>query len=217
MDRARMRSRLASEWEGMRWDWDLQVGAIMLDQLKAGETVDPAGLAAVLPNSYLATYRTDRDELAEVIDRAIGGETLTGEPSAPSVSVTVHGDNYSFNLGAGAQIHGDQVNVGGGVQIVVDVNASKEDLLSALQAVVASGLQGQWNPEAALAVGRAVEERGELSVAEVRGAVLELGQSEGVERPRVEELIEKVAVGGFGTFLATALGAGLGDLLHLIG
>ena len=212
-----MRSRLASEWEGMGWDWDLQVGGIMLDQLQAGEAVAPAILAAALPDSYLTRYRTNREELTEAIDRAIGGEALTSELPSPSVSVTVHGDSYSFNLGPGAQIHGGQVNVGGGVQIVVDADATKEDLLSALQTVIASGLQGQWNREAALAVGRAVEERGELSVTEVRDAVLEVGQSEGVGRSRVEELIEKVAVGGFGTFLATALGAGLGDLLHLIG
>jgi hypothetical protein len=212
-----MRSRLAAEWEAMGWEWDLQVGGLILDQVAEVGAVDANALAAALPSSYLTGYGTDRETLAAAIKRAIGGEMLAAEEKESSgITILVHGDNYTLSFGDNAQIDRSPFNIGPGTQLNLDAGAEKEDLLLALRALVASGLAGEWDPKAALAIGHAVEEHGGLTVEDVGGAVVEAG-SENVDRSRVQELTEKVAISGFGGFLATALGAGLGDLAHLVG
>lgn len=218
MTRARMRSRLATEWEAMGWEWDMQVGGLILDRIEMDQAVTPETLAVALPESYLARYRTDRETLAEVIDRAIGGETVEGEKKQhPGLTILVHGDNHMLSFGDNAQLDGSHLNVGAGSQINLDAGADKKDLLLALRALVASGLAGEWDSRAAAAIGRVVDETGVLTVDDVRGAVIETGEAQGVDRSRVQELIERIATGGLGGFLSTALTAGLSDLAHLIG
>ncbi len=218
MTRARMRSRLAGEWEAMGWEWDLQIGGLILDRIATDGVVDASALAAVLPASYLSRYDTDRETLAEVIDRALGGETLDTD-AASTGTVVVNGDsfNLTFNLADNAKIENSPFNIGSGTQINLDAGAGREELLYALRALLAAGLSGGWDAAAALALGRAIEEQGLLSTEDVRGAALEAGELTGADSSKVRELIEKVAVSGLGGFLATSLGFGLSDLLHLVG
>lgn len=218
MTRARMRSRLASEWEAMGWEWDLQVGALLLDYVEAAGAVDASDLAGVLPASYLSRYETDRETLAEVIDRALGAEILDSEVTSASI-VTVNGDsfNLTFNLSDNAKIENSPFNIGPGTQINLDMGAGRDELLNALGALVAAGLSGDWNSGAALALGRVIEEQDTLSTVDIRNAVLQAGELSGADPAKVRELIEKVAVSGLGGFLATSLGSGLTDLLHLVG
>lgn len=218
MTRARMRSRLASEWEAMGWEWDLQIGGLILDRISEVGTVDPNALAAVLPSSYLARYGASREELASSIDRAIGGETLEVENSEQAtIAVTVFGDSYTLNVGESARIEHSTFNVGRGTQINIDASADRNELLNALRALIISGLAGQWDEQAARAIGKAVEQQGVLSLDDVRDTVMETGREAGSDTGRIQSLMEKVAVGGLGSFLATGLASGLTDLLHLVG
>jgi hypothetical protein len=218
MTRARMRSRLAGEWEAMGWEWDLQVGGLILDRIGADGVVDASAVAAALPASYLSRYDTDRETLAEVIDRALGGETLDPD-AATTGTVVVNGDsfNLSFHLADNAKIENSPFNTGSGPQINLDAGAGREEFLDALRALLAAGLTGRWDPGAALALGRAIEEQGSLSTEDVRRVALEAGELTGADSSKVRELVEKVAVSGLGGFLATSLGSGLTGLMHLVG
>src|SRR5262245_54102206 len=145
MTRAQMRARLAAEWESNGWEWDLQIGGLILDRVEAAGNVDAEAISAGLPAAYLARYQTDRDGLGEAISRAIAGESLDPKPKAASTLI-VGGDTYnlSFQLADGARIEG-AFNVGSGTQINVDVDASTEDLLVAVRTLVAAGLSGNWD------------------------------------------------------------------------
>lgn len=216
MIRGRMRAALAAEWEANGWGWDLQIGGLILDRIAAEGKVDPEGIAATLPSAYLARYGTDREEISEAISRAIGNEIFEVEPAQATSTVIVGGATYnlSFELSEQARIENSSFNVGSGTQINLDVDATREDLLSALQALVAAGLSGNWDESAAQALGAAIEQRGDLNAEEVRDATLEAGRATGAEPSRVRALLEKVAVGAATSTLGSGLTAGLGLLLQ---
>lgn len=213
-----MRSKLAAEWEAMGWEWDLQIGGLILDRVAEAGAVDSDALAGALPGSYLVRYGASREDISSSISRAIGGETLDAESAERStVSVIVSGDSYTLNFGNNARIENSAVNVGRGAQIKIDATADRNDLINALSVLVASGLAGRWDERAAHAIGGAIEEKDLLSLEDVRAAVVGAGQEAGVDASGIQELLEKVAVGGLGSFLATGLSSGLTDLLHLVG
>jgi hypothetical protein len=213
-----MRNRLASEWEVMGWEWDLQVGGYLLDQLVVGSPVSPAVMAEALPSSYLSRYRTDRQTVQEAIERAIGDEVLDEEQRGPApITLVVHGDNYTVSFGDNATFEGSPLNIGPGTQLNLDSSSDVDELLRAIGILVTSGLGGQWDSRAALAVEKLVKEHGGLTVENVRSAVIEAGEAAGADAGRIQELTEKVAVSGLGSFLSVALSSGLADLLHQLG
>jgi hypothetical protein len=211
-----MRSRLAAEWEANGWEWDLQVGGILLDATSPGMPARSVDIAAALPAAYLTRYGTDRETLVEAVERAIGGEVLDGDdPVGPTM--VVKGDSYTLNIGDQARVEGSSFNTGAGTQINIEAGADKEDLLVALRALLVAGLGGEWDAGAARAIGTVVEEQDVLTLEDVRGAVIEAGEASQAKPSRVKDLAAKVAVSGLGGFLAAGLSSGLADLSHLLG
>jgi hypothetical protein len=215
MTRARMRARLAAEWEANGWEWDLQIGGLILDRIGAAGNVDAAAIAAALPGSYLARYGTDRDELAEAISRAIGGESLDADQATSTSTVIVNGATYnlSFHLSDNAQIENSPFNVGAGTQINVDASGDREELLRAVQALLAAGLSDNWDEGAAAAIDAAIAERDDIGAEDVKDAVIKAGKVTAAEPSRIRNLLEKVAVGAATSTLGAGITAGLGLLL----
>jgi hypothetical protein len=212
-----LNTALAAEFDRQGWEFELTLGTHLVSAVEERGKVDSSALSREVPATFLHRNRTTRENVAAAIERAIGGNTPIPATPAPSpISIISHGDTYQLNLDR-SQITDSSINLGSGTQINIDVGAGKEDLLAALRALVSAALAGDWNSGAAQAIGQAIEQQGGLTVAEARATVLEAGQGQDLDRSRISELIEKVAVSGVGNFLSTALGLGLGDLLHLLG
>jgi hypothetical protein len=214
---AALNTALAEEFDRQGWEYDLTLGTQLVSLVEERGRVDSGALSREVPAAFLHRNRTTRENVAAAIERAIGGRTpIPVPPPVSPVSIISHGDTYQLNIDH-SQISGSSFNLGSGTLINIDAGAEKDDLLTALGALVSAALSGDWNSGAAQAIGQAIEQQGELTVAEARAAVLEAGQGQDLDRSRISELIEKVAVSGVGNFLSTALGLGLGDLLHLLG
>jgi len=216
MTRGRLRAALAAEWEANGWEWDMQIGGLILDRVAADGRVDPEAIAATLPSSYLGRYGSDRESLAEAIERAIGGESIEADPVGVSSTVTINGDTYnlSFELSEGARIENSPIKVGPGPQVSINVDASRETVFTGIEALLRSGLAGSWDAEAARALSEVIEERGDLSVKEISELTQEVGKAERSEPVRIRALLEKVAVGAATSTLGQGLTAGLGLLLQ---
>jgi hypothetical protein len=211
-----MRTRLAAGWSERGWEYDSPSIRALLDAAESRGAVDPAALAATLPGSYLTKIGADREGAAEAIADALGpGMLVESEPASLPASINAGGDVITFNLADGAQIIGSNFNFSSN-QVNLDA-AEKPELLASLQAALLSGLSGSWDPAALAAIGSAIETRGDFELEEVRDSVAELGREADFERSRVSELIEKVAVSGFGSFFSVALSSGLTELLELLG
>ena len=216
MTRAQMRSRLASEWEAMGWEWDLQIGGLILDRVAAGGSVDPQAIAATLPSSYMSRYGSDRKQLAEVIERAIGGQSIEADPAKAQSTVIINGDTYnlSVELSGEAKIENSPINVGSGPQVNIDIDATREAVFTGIEALLHAGLAGSWDANAAQALGKVIEERGDLNAEEISTFTQEVGKIEKPDPGRLRALLEQVAVGAATSTLGQGLTAGLGLLLQ---
>jgi hypothetical protein len=209
---AEARARLAAEFEKRGWEYDLTTGRSVLGAAEAGES-DPSAVARRVPGEFLARNRVTRPEVAAVIERALQGQAVREEERPATIVIEDH--SYNVNL-AGAQLSHSNVNVGPGTQINVDASARKDDVLAAVAALVAAGLAGDWNGEAARGLATAVDARDDITVAEIQEATTEAVKAQAPRQGRVRELVERVATSGLGGVLATGISVGLGEAIsHL--
>jgi hypothetical protein len=209
-----LQTELAAEFDRQGWEYDLSFAPSLATAACRSGTVVAESLAALAPPEFLHHNQTDRQNLAAAIERVAGGLTVISDNPPTSIAVKVEGDIYTLKFGDKA--HLENVNIGPGNQLSIDSGSSNDDLLTAIGVLITSGLNDDWDDIAARAVGTAVEEQGNLTVDEVREAVIEAGKDTGVKPSKVKELTEKVAVSGVGGFMATALTSGLGDLAHFL-
>jgi hypothetical protein len=216
MTRGRMRAALAAEWEANGWEWDMRIGGLILDRVAADGSVDPKAIAAALPSSYMSRYGSDREFLAEAIERAIGGKSIEVDPVGALSTVVINGDTYnlSFELSEEAKIENSPIKVGPGPQTNINVDASREAVFAGIEALLRSGLAGSWDTAAAGALGEVIEARGDLSAKQISDFTQEVGEAELPDPRRIRALLEKVAIGAASSTLGQGLTAGLGLLLQ---
>jgi hypothetical protein len=124
-----LRRLLAGEFERRGWEWDIAEGGALVDAIGDSDRVDPQQLAQRVSGTYLQRVGADRADIADAIQNALGGRVPGVEEERPPVTLVFQNDNrHQLNMGAGAQITGSQVNVGG-TQINVRVDSPKEDAL----------------------------------------------------------------------------------------
>jgi hypothetical protein len=216
LTKSEAQTRLAAEFERRGWEYEIVLGSDLIDAIENIGTGDAEAIAARAPADWLARQSANREQLAVAIQNAVGGHQLTDlAPESSLVLSFADNRTYTLSVSGSARIENSSVNLGG-TQVNLDGGADRQELLTALVAVIRAGLAGHWNSEAALAVGQAIEAAQELSVDDVRGAVVEAGRSEDLDRGRISELAERVAVSGLGSLVSTAIGLGLGDLIHLL-
>jgi hypothetical protein len=209
---------LAHEFDRQGWQYELGLGKNLVVAAVDHGSVDGATLSALVPSEFFSRNCATREHLAAAIDRVAGGAPIAAEVVPPSIQITVQsGDSYTVDIGAGANFQNSPLNVGPGTQLQVNSQCTSGELTTVLGALVAAGLGGEWDQDAARAIGASIEEQGKLSLEEAKAAVLEAGKEIAPEASRIREFTEKVAVSGLGSFLTTAISLGLGDLLHLLG
>jgi hypothetical protein len=214
----RIETLIAGEFDRQGWQWEPGIGGSLIGEAERLGAVEGTALAERVPADFLQRNRTTREMVAAAIDRVAGGFVPVPEVDEPSVQITVQsGDSYMVNFGPGANIQNSPFNIGPGRQILVNSQSTSEELGAALGALVAGGLAGEWDEDAARAIGAAIENQGKLSLDEAKTAVFEAGKELAPRPSRIREFTEKVAVSGLGGFITTAISLGLSDLHHLFG
>jgi hypothetical protein len=215
---AQIETLLAAEFDRQGWEWGLDIGRTLLDGVEPLGQIDGEALAARIPADFLQRNRTTRQNVASAINRAARGLSVASGSRQDSVQITIQsGDTYNVSFGANANLQNSPFNIGPGRQLQIDSSSTSEDLATALGALVAAGLAGEWDEQAARAIGGSIEDQQKISLEEARAAVLEAGRDVAPDPSAVRGFIEKVAVSGLGSFLSTAMSLGLTDLLHLLG
>jgi hypothetical protein len=213
---AELQRLIAAEFDRQRWEYDLSVGEHIVAEIERAGEVIPDKLAQRLPTEFFQRNRTSRDLVAAAIRRAVGGRTP--KPSEPVLSTLVFDNSrhYEVKLGKGAQITNSQLNVGEGTQINVSVQASKDDVLAAVEALLRAGLVGDWNNDAARELATVLDSRDDIGYEDVQKITAEVVRAEQPKQGRVKELLLKIASGGLGGALATGISAGAGELIPLL-
>jgi hypothetical protein len=207
VDRAGMQRLLAAELERRGWEYDLTTVPGILDEVQRTGTVNPTFLAGRVPSEYLNRVGASRADIAEAIESAIGGHTLTTDQPAP----TVHVDNRnSINIG-GANISGGSFNTGS--QIAIHGGSPKEDVVDALATLVTAGLGGEWNTEEADALDGVITKRDDISGDDIQQRTVDAVTKSGASHAQIKALLTQVATGSAVGTLTPAITAGLNHLL----
>ncbi len=101
---------LAAEFERHGWEYDLTVGREIVEEAERRGTVNGGDLAKGISADFLARTGASRDEIADAIDRAIGGRTRKREEQTKT-TVVINDNRYQVNLGQGARIADSKLNM----------------------------------------------------------------------------------------------------------
>lgn len=204
---------LATEFDRHRWEYDLAIGQQLVAEIERSGQVEGQSLAQVVPAEFFHRNRVSRANVAAAIERAVGGRTPNRRFA---VATLVFTDNrrYELKLEGGAHFTNSKLNLGSGTQINVERDASRDDVLAAVEAILRAGLADDWNDTAAHDLASLIESRGDVDVNDIREITAEIVEAEQPKRGRVKDLLGKVAIGGLGGALGTGLSAGLGELIN---
>ena len=204
---------IAAEFDRRRWEYDLDVGPKLVAEIERSGGVDADQLARLLPAEFFHRNQTTRANVAGALERAVGGRT----PKRGAAGATlVFADNrrYELKIGKGTQISNSPINVGTGTQFNVSLDASKTDLLGAVEAVIRAGLAGDWNADAARELADVIDGRGDIDYDDVREITAAVAKAEQPKQGRVKKFLTDIAVGGLGGTLGTGVSAGLGEVMN---
>jgi len=209
---AAMQRLLAAEFERHGWEYDLAVGREIVEEIERQGDVNGGELAKSISAEFLARTRASREEIADAIEHAIGGRTPKRDDHAMT-TVVINDNRYQVNLGRGAQITDSKLNIGPGTQINVDVHASKDEVLGAVEAILRAGLAGSWNEDAARDLAALIDSRDDVNVDDVREITTEVVRAEAPRQSRARQLLYRIAAGGVGGALGTGISAGVGEII----
>lgn len=211
---AQLRTRLAGEFDQRGWEWDPVEGGRIIEEIVARGTVDPRKLVSGVSSTYRQKIAASRRDMEEAIEQAVGGLVPRAGETARVTFVSQDNRQYHLSMAAGAQISGD-VNVGG-TQINIKPGADRGELLAGVAALVRAGLLGNWDAEAARALGAELDRRDDLTYTDVEEVTAEVVREEAPEGSRARELLGQIAAGGLGSTLGTGLTTGIAKLVELL-
>jgi hypothetical protein len=185
------------------------VGSALVAEIERTGTADARSLSRRVSTDFLARNDTTREEVEAALERAVGGSSVERKPERATIIINDH--RHSLNMGPQAKVEGSNVNVGG-MQVNVSLNVEKTEVLSAIEALVRPGLSGEWNPDAARELADVIDQRGDVTVHEIRELTTRVGQEEKAGSGRVKAFLADVASNGLGGALGAGIAAGLGFL-----
>ncbi|MDQ4144179.1 MAG: hypothetical protein M3198_10645 [Actinomycetota bacterium] len=209
---AELQRLLAGEFERRGWEWDIATGRRIVEEIVGRGAVDAQRLAQGVPRTYLQRVCATRTDLADAIERAVGGRVPRRETGQATL-ISNNNNNYALNMGPGAQISGGAVNLGG-TQINIQSGASRDEVLQAVGVLVQAGLSGDWNPQAAGELGTAIDARSDIALGDVQGVVAEICAADEPDEGHVKKLLSDIATQGLGGALGTGISSVLGALLR---
>lgn len=215
LPRAELEAMLAEEFGAQGWDYSLGISRALAGGLIEGSPVNPTALAMRVSAGDLERIGIGREDLTAAIERSIGTYLIAERPAPQSITVTINDQRYQLHVSGSARVEGSYLNFGGTqVNIDVDVDVSRDQVMAGVEALLRAGLAGEWDPAAAEALAQVISTRGDLSAEEISTLTQEVGKAERPEPGRIRALLEKVAVGAATSTLGQGLTAGLGLLLQ---
>jgi hypothetical protein len=207
-----MQRLLAHAFDRQGWEYDLTLGRTLLAEIERAGGVDADALARQVPTLFIERNHTSRPNVAAVIERAVGGRSVKRGEGATTL---VFADNrrYEVRLARGAQITNSNLNLGDGTQVNINLEASKEDVMAAIEVILRAGLTGEWNEDAARELASVIESRNDVDFEDVREITAEVVEVEEPTQGKVKALLGKIAVSGLGGALGTGISSGLGEML----
>jgi hypothetical protein len=205
-----MQRRIATEFERNGWEYDLTVGTELVAAIERSGSADAAALVQRIPSDFLARNNATREDVAAAIERAVGGASVERETAA--ATLVINDNRYSINQGPGATIAGSTINVGG-TQINVSVDVEKQDVLAAAETLIRAGLTGSWNSAAARDLAAVIDQRGDVTVDEIRELTAEIATTEKPTSGRVRDFLTEIAANALGGALSVGISAGLAFFL----
>jgi hypothetical protein len=202
--------RIATEFERNGWEYDLSVGTQLVRAIDRAGGVDGESLAQRVPTDFLVRNTVTREAVANAIERAVGGASI--ERAVEAATVVINDSRYSINLGPGAEIEGSTINVGG-TQINVSANVEKNEVFAAAEALIRAGLSGNWNPYAARDLAAVIDQRGDVTVDEIRELTTEVATATKPTSDRVRDFLTQIAANAIGGALSVGISAGLAFFL----
>jgi hypothetical protein len=136
-----------------------------------------------VPADYLDRYGITRDQMANVLERALGGKSVESEVTS-TTSVVITDNRYAINIGDHAQVSESQLNTAGS-QLVIQADASKVDVLAAISVLVRGGLTGDWNEAAAGDLGQVIDARQDITIEDVREIAKQAVETEKADGGRI--------------------------------
>jgi hypothetical protein len=206
--RAALQRRLAGQFANQGWPYDHEIGPAVLGELERRGGADGMTLARQVAGQYLERNGISREQMANALEWALGGESV--EPSAPAVTTLVVNDNRHSIQITDSTVSDSQLNTG--QQLVVNTGGEKPEVLAAVAALIRGGLVGQWNEDAARDLAEVIDQREDITIEDLREIAKEVAEEEGAESGKVKALIERIATGAISGVLATGISAGLGGL-----
>jgi hypothetical protein len=206
---------IATAFDAQGWEYDLSVGPKFVEAIRKRGVAEPAQLARLLPGAFFERNRVDRSLVEKAIASAIGGRSVREDSPVPA-TIVIGGNNYQLDVGPGASIVNSNINIGEGTQVTVDGDASKENVLLAIEAIVRAGLADDWSDDAGRDLGRLLDSRSDLSYEDVQHVAVDVVKAEQPTRQRVKDFLTRIAASGLSGALTTGITAGLGEALtHL--
>ena len=209
-----MRTRLAAEFDRSGFDYDAPTVSDIVNAIEQAGAVEPEKLARHFTGTYLTRNGTDRQEMADLIGRALGGSVPKAETGSANISIRGGDTTYNVQLRDSASV--GSLNIGPGKQVVVDAGSARDNVLAGIAALVQAGLRETWDGNAAQALAETITQRGDITTADVQRIAAETIRREQPTQSRARAFLEKVAVSGLGGALGTGLAAGGGEILHLL-
>jgi hypothetical protein len=209
-NRAELQRRLASEFSAQGWPYEHDLAPALIDSVERGGPADGQALARQVPANYLDRNGIEREQMAKVLDRALGGQAVEAG-SGNTITIVSNDNRNAIQLGEGASIVNSQVNTTGN-QMVVQAESSKEDVLATAMALVRAGLTGDWNEGAARDLGQIIDGRDDITIEDVREMVRQAVEEEKPEKGRIKELVTKISTSAVAGALSTGIIAALGAL-----
>lgn len=191
--------------------WLLEQGLLppVIDEIEKQGPADGAALAAVISGDYLDRHGISRAQMATVLGQALGGRSLDSEPAKQSTTV-IYDNRNSIQIN-NSQVSGSQLNTG--QQIQVNADASRDDIRTAIAALVSAGLAGDWNPQAAQALGEVIEAREDIDFAEIRDVAQKAGAPQQADPGKIKAFLTQVGTSVASSTLTQAIIAGVGAAL----
>lgn len=208
--RAELQRRLSDAFSGQGWPYEPVVRESVLGRIEHAGAVSGAELSQCVPRDYLDRHDITREQLARVLDQAVGGQNLS-PGQAGTTSIQINNNQHAVIVGDHATVTDSTINTGN--QMTKGSEASRDEILAAVATLLRAGFAGEWDDLAATELAKVINAREDVTLDHVRGTATEVATVENVGPGRVKALVERISTGAASGLLSGGILAALGAFL----
>jgi hypothetical protein len=208
--RAELQRRLSDAFSGQGWPYEAVVREGVLARVERAGAVSGDELSHCVPPDYLDRHGMTREQMARVLDQAVGGQSLIPEQTG-ATTIQITDNRHAVIVGDHVTVTDSTINTGN--QMTTGAEASRDEILAAVGALLRAGFEDRWDDPAASDLSRVIDTRDDVTLEDVRGTAIEVARAENVEPGKVKALIGKISTGAASGLMSGGIIAALGALL----